>query len=46
MANSKASSAHDVKSSAHGGKNLATEEIDEDEMLLTRSSDIELGPKL
>jgi len=37
MASSEASSAHDMK-------NLAREETDEDEMLLTRSSNIELGP--
>jgi len=37
MASSEASSAHDMK-------NLVREETDEDEMLLTRSSDIELGP--
>jgi len=43
MASSKASLAHDVKSSVDDMKNLAREEIDEDEMLLTKSSDIELG---
>jgi len=37
MVSSEASSAHDMK-------NLAREETDEDEMLLTRSLDIELGP--
>jgi len=44
MASSEASLAHDVKSSVDDMKNLAWEEIDEDEMLLTKSSDIELGP--
>jgi len=44
MASSEASSTHDVKSSTHDMKNLAREETDDDEMLLTRSSDIELGP--
>jgi len=44
MASSETSLAHDVKSSADDMKNLAREEIDEDEMLLAKSSDIELGP--
>jgi len=42
MASSEANLTHDVKSSAHGGKSLAREEIDECEMLLMRSSDTEL----
>ena len=44
MASSEPSLAHDVKSSVDDTKNLAREETDEDEMLLTKSSDIELGP--
>jgi len=44
MTSSEASSTHDVKSFAHDMKNLAREETDKDEMLLTRSSDIEVGP--
>ena len=42
-ASSEASSAHDVKSSTHDMKNLEREETNKDEILLTRSSDIELG---
>jgi len=43
MASREARLAHDVKNLAHGGKSLAREEIDEDEMLLIRSSNTKLS---